>query len=92
MQEGLRAGSIDCMIAGCKVEASVLTFGPELRWIYARLRSEQGKPDVDGLKLTLTLNDGTVVEQIDHLFPYKFHVKLPKSAKHAEYVLSPLGK
>jgi hypothetical protein len=79
-------------IAGCKVEASVLTFGPELRWIYAWLRSDQGKPDVDGLELTLTLGDGTLVEQTDDSFPYEFHVELPESAKHAEFTLTPLVK
>lgn len=79
-------------IAGCEVEASVLTFGPELRWIYAWLRSDQGKPDVDGLKLTLTLNDGTVVEQTDDSFPYEFHVELPESAKGAGFALAPLMK
>ena len=79
-------------IAGCKVEASVLTFGPELRWVYAWLRSDQGKPNVDGLKLTLTLNDGTVVEQTDDSFPYEFHVELPEPAKRAEFALTPLVK
>jgi hypothetical protein len=80
------------MARGCEVEAPVLTFGPKLRWIYAWLRSDQGKPDVDGLKLTLTLNDGAVVEQTDDSFPYEFHVELPQSAKQAEFALTPLVK
>lgn len=72
-------------IADCKVEASVLTFGPGLRWFYAWLRSDQGKPDITKLKLTLTLDNGKTIEQTDDSFPFEFHVKIPESVKAAEY-------
>lgn len=79
-------------IAGCEVETSVLTFGPNLRWTYAWLRSDQGKPEIKGLKLALTLDDGTIIEQTDDSFPYEFHVELPPSAKQGGFSLSPLAK
>lgn len=79
-------------IAGGKVEASVLSFGPELRWFYAWLRSDQGDPNIAGLKLNITFDSGETIELTDEDFPHEFHVDLPESVKHAEFALTPLQK
>lgn len=62
-------------IAGSKVEAMILSFGPNLRWFYTFLRSENGKPNIRSATLAIEI-DGKSHQFVDETFPHDFSVPI----------------
>lgn len=62
-------------VAGSEVEGMILSFGPNLRWLYTFLRSENGKPDIRSATLAIEI-DGKSHQFVDETFPHDFSVPI----------------
>jgi hypothetical protein len=71
-------------VAGCTVEANVLSFGPNLRWLHVFLRSKTGMPEIEGAYITLDMS-GEKKRLADTTFPHEFSVPINSGVTKIRY-------